>query len=227
MPMGTNERNWIQEKVASGLDWKGIKDELRPDEETMQSLEAEKENVPSTLLVKYKDVGSEQYRRNMKERARDTDLVTSVHRWMKEIEEKGGKGWFYDHIDNNPLQYLIAWCTQFQLKFDLLFGLHGGDCEAIEIGALGKQTKQKGQKQARRKGQKHTRQKGQKQTRQKGQKQYPPSVYDPGPRSCTTKRRSSCPYALQRGFIISYQEMVTLAQDRVRVQAIKVHDGLF
>ncbi|KAI8357056.1 hypothetical protein B0O80DRAFT_99886 [Mortierella sp. GBAus27b] len=116
MPMGTNERNWIKGKVASGLDWKGIKHELQPDEETMQSLEVEKENVPPALLVKYKDVGSELYRRNMKERARDTDPIMSVHRWMKEIRERGGKGWFYDHIDNNPLQYLIAWCTQFQLE---------------------------------------------------------------------------------------------------------------
>ena len=36
--MGVNERNWIKEKVASGLDWKGIKNELRPDEEMLQSV---------------------------------------------------------------------------------------------------------------------------------------------------------------------------------------------
>ncbi|KAK3826059.1 MAG: hypothetical protein J3Q66DRAFT_329298 [Benniella sp.] len=38
MPMGVNERNWIKEKVASGLDWKGIKNELRPNEEMLQSV---------------------------------------------------------------------------------------------------------------------------------------------------------------------------------------------
>ncbi|KAF9345488.1 hypothetical protein BGX34_004702, partial [Mortierella sp. NVP85] len=36
-PMSTNDRNWVKAKVDSGLDWRGIKNEMRSDEETMQS----------------------------------------------------------------------------------------------------------------------------------------------------------------------------------------------
>jgi len=52
----------------------------------------------------------------MQEAAKDKDIVISVDRWMKTIEEKGGKGWFNDCINGNPKLYMIAWCTKFQLE---------------------------------------------------------------------------------------------------------------
>ncbi|KAI8362209.1 hypothetical protein B0O80DRAFT_95336 [Mortierella sp. GBAus27b] len=116
IPLGINERNWLKAKVDSGLNWKGIKNELLPDEKTMESLEAGKENVPPTFLLKYQDVHSELYRRKMKECARDVDVVKSVDRWMQEIEQEGGKGCFRDCMNGDPMLYMIAWCTKFQLE---------------------------------------------------------------------------------------------------------------
>jgi len=38
LPVGNNERNWTKAKIAEGLDWKGIRNQLRPSEEVLQSV---------------------------------------------------------------------------------------------------------------------------------------------------------------------------------------------
>ncbi|KAF9353528.1 hypothetical protein BGX34_011511 [Mortierella sp. NVP85] len=51
IPMGANDRNWIKFMVSRGLDWKGIKNELRPDEETIQSPEAHSPKLIVNLIA--------------------------------------------------------------------------------------------------------------------------------------------------------------------------------
>ena len=72
-------------------------------------------SVPPSYLVKYDDVRRALYRKHRKEFTRLQD-TTSAECWMKEIEQRGGKGWCTDRIDNNPKTYMIAWCTRFQLQ---------------------------------------------------------------------------------------------------------------
>ncbi|KAK3810386.1 MAG: hypothetical protein J3Q66DRAFT_391483 [Benniella sp.] len=113
LPTGTNERHWINEKASSGHDWRHIKNELLSSDEDLQS---RSESVPPSYLVKYDDVRRALYRKHRKEFTRHNNAVTSAECWMKEIEQRGGKGWCNDRIDNNPKTYLIAWCTRFQLQ---------------------------------------------------------------------------------------------------------------
>jgi len=44
------------------------------------------------------------------------DIVTSVERWIKQIQDDGGRAFFKNHIDGDLKSFVVAWCTGFQLR---------------------------------------------------------------------------------------------------------------
>ncbi|KAI8349830.1 hypothetical protein B0O80DRAFT_428851 [Mortierella sp. GBAus27b] len=116
LPSGINELNWVKEKVSRGLDWKGVKSLLRPSEENLQSLEREEKLLLPSVLITYDNVRGAMYRKRTTNSQKASNIVTSVERWIKQIQNNGGKGLFQTNISGDPKSFLVAWCTGFQLR---------------------------------------------------------------------------------------------------------------
>ncbi|KAI8362450.1 hypothetical protein B0O80DRAFT_100408 [Mortierella sp. GBAus27b] len=116
LPSGINELNWVKEKVSRGLDWKGVKSLLRPSEENLQSLEREEKLLLPSVLITYDNVRGAMYRKRTTNSQKASNIVTSVERWIKQIQDNGGKGLFQTNISGDPKSFLVAWCTGFQLR---------------------------------------------------------------------------------------------------------------
>ncbi|KAI8357387.1 hypothetical protein B0O80DRAFT_496160 [Mortierella sp. GBAus27b] len=116
LPSGINELNWVKEKVSRGLDWKGVKSLLRPSEENLQSLEREEKLLLPSVLITYDNVRGAMYRKRTTNSQKASNIVTSVKRWIKQIQDNGGKGLFQTNMSGDPKSFLVAWCTGFQLR---------------------------------------------------------------------------------------------------------------
>ena len=79
-------------------------------------LEQGKENLPPGFLINYDHIRGGMYRARTKASQKDKDVVKSVEKWIKQIEEDKGRGIFLDKIDEDPKHFMIAWCSAFQLQ---------------------------------------------------------------------------------------------------------------
>jgi hypothetical protein len=79
-------------------------------------MEQEKGNLPPGFLIKYGHVRGGIYRARKKASQKAKDVVKGVEEWIKQIEKVKGKGIFLETIDDDPQQFMIAWCSAFQLQ---------------------------------------------------------------------------------------------------------------
>ncbi|KAF9158622.1 hypothetical protein BGX20_003308, partial [Mortierella sp. AD010] len=114
LPLGKSEAHWAKKRIMEGHTWKGIRQILTPTEEMMDQLERGEKSTPPGLLIKYDDIRTAAYRQHLKVYRKHKGVVTSVRLWLEHIESTGGKGRFVDKEDKQ--NFMIAWCTKFQLK---------------------------------------------------------------------------------------------------------------
>ncbi|KAF9905597.1 hypothetical protein BX616_000973 [Lobosporangium transversale] len=113
LPLGPNEHNWSKKRIMEDRDWKDIKVLLRPSSELV---DREGDKVSPAHFIKYNNIRASVYRRRVASSQKHKDVKVSVNLWIEQIHQDGGKGFFVDHFDNKPDQYLIAWSFASQLK---------------------------------------------------------------------------------------------------------------